>query len=261
MKIFIVLSLILISSLNILPVFGNDFKDVTLHWLQVIGKGGNIKEPIFPGWAFSKKEYEYMNSFKEYKTPPKLSFSNYLKKTVSLNRFWYQAISDSTPQNDFSLTHKTLDTKTVSYKVVANVLQRRLPLMNLFVYDENFFPKGTCDPKYYCEKNSKGLNSYLDVVLERLLIMLCISKDLRFEKEVSDLLNYKMTPPASTLDMYNEPDREQHAILIPSELSRVKNIGIAYLNLFRVSRGKSPLNTGDPREWVDFEWSKYRYEK
>jgi len=257
MLIFIVTIFILI-----LPhAQAHDFVGITLYWLKAVGDGENISEPFEGDWTYSPEESIYMAKLRSSYVFPKMSFSRFFRETEFIDKYTYSAVETSMGDDTSILLVQSapvIDTKKLPQDLISNVLNRRTPLLNNIAFDETKFPNSFI-PKYYCRGNSKGFVSYLDVVWQRLLIMIIVSKDLRFEKEVNDLISYLMTPNPST-NIWNEADKLSHARLTcgGGPISRVKNICIGYLNLFRKMRGKPLISTEDRAEWSDFDWSKYR---
>lgn len=243
-------------------LWANSFVDITLHWLKAVANRENINEPIIGCIIYSDFDAKYIAKLRKKKFPVN-SFARYMGETEFINKYWYKAIGVKSDEVNSLLLKQhppVIDTKKLPKALIEKVLGRRIPLINEFKYDETKFSNKTFPPKYFYLVNSKGGKAYLDFIWERLLIMMCLSKDMRFEKEVNGLMSYLMTPNPETT-MWNEYDRMTHARLScgSGSLSRVKNICVGYLNLFRLQRGKSRVNTGDERTWDCFEWSKYRH--
>lgn len=248
---------------SISQAFANSFSDITSYWLKTVSKGGNISEPIFGDLAYSTEEGRYISELCSSHRFSENSFTRFLKETEFVEQYWYIAIGVKSDEESSMLLEQhppVIDTKKLPNDLIAKILGRRTPLLNNFVFDKTKFENSSFDPKFFCKANSKGCLSYLDVVWVRLLIMMCLSKDMRFEKEVNDLMSYIMSPMTPNIDLWSENSREHYAKLTcgGGNLARTPNICIGYLNLFRKQRGKPPFNTGDESTWSDFEWSKYR---
>lgn len=261
MKIYFHAILFTIFLFSIFPAFANSFSTITIHWLDAIGTGKNINEPIFGNWVYSPTEGYYISKLRLSNKLSEKSFTRFLKETEFIESYWYTAIGVESDEDISMLLAQhppVIDTKKLPKDIIAKVLNRRTPLLNNFVFDKTKFENDNFDPKYFCMANSNSRLSYIDVVWKRLIIMMCLSKDMRFEKEINGLLSYLMTPMPYNSDLWSEENRERYAKLTcGGNLARIPNICIGYLNLFRDQRGESRLNTGDERTWTDFEWSKY----
>ncbi|KAF1079497.1 MAG: hypothetical protein GQF41_4055 [Candidatus Rifleibacterium amylolyticum] len=242
-------------------VRADDFVDITLHWLQAVGNNENISEPIFGDRVYSAEEGRYIAKLCSSHRFSENSFTSFLKETEFVEKYWHIAIGVESDEDTSMLLKQhppVIDTKKLPKDLIAKVIARRTPLLNNFVFDKTKFENDIFDPKYFGFASSKGPISYLDFVWQRLIIMMCLSKDMRFEEDINNLISYLVTPNPNA-KMWLEKDKELHARLTcGGGISRVKNICIGYLNLFRKQQGKPRLNTGDESTWVDFEWSKYR---
>lgn len=239
----------------------NDFVDITLYWLKAVGNDENINEPIFGDRVYSTEEGRYISELCSSHRFSANSFTRFLKETEFVEEYWPIAIGVGSDEDASMLLQQhppVIDTKKLPKDVIAKILTRRTPLLNNFVFDKTKFDNNIFDPKYFAFASSKGPISYLDFIWQRLLIMMCLSKDMRFEEEVNSLISYLATPNPST-NIWDETDKQLHARLTcGGGISYVKSICIGYLNLFRIQRDKPRLHPGDESTWVDFEWSKYR---
>jgi len=261
MKAMYLLFAVAICVLTLQQVQADSFVDVTLHWLKAVGDNENINEPLFGDWVYSTEEGRYIAELCSSHKFSENSFTRFLKETKFVEEYWQIAIGVGSDEEISMLLEQhppVIDTKKLPKNLIAKVLARRTPLLNNFVFDKTKFENNIFDPKYFGFASSKGPISYLDFVWQRLIIMMCLSQDMRFEEEVNNLISY-LAIPNSNISMWNDNDRELHAKLTcGGGISRVRNICIGYLNLFRKQRGKPRLNTGDESTWTDFEWSKYR---
>jgi len=247
------------------PSFAGDYSDVMIYWLKAVGNGiEDIKQPVFYYvWFLRNEHWDYINTFEEYKKPSKYGFTNFLRLTDYLDSSMGEAIVKH-KVNHTKDGVKYLDTKLLPQDLIANVLNRRKAIVNNFEYDKSKFADldkskykfELYTPYIYCKSSMSGPTGYLGVVLERLIILLCLSEDLRFEKEISDLLHYILTYRYRGLSIEEVKKDPNYRELHLGTFHIVDSMCVNYLNFFRRERGESLINPWNHEDWGEYKSSR-----
>ncbi|GAB1355126.1 hypothetical protein MASR1M12_38670 [Erysipelotrichia bacterium] len=157
------------------------------------------------------------------------------------------------------VSDRILDIRKLPYELIAKVLGRRDPIVNSYKFPPPPTRNGITKPTYNryvygSYSNVLGGATYMTMTWQRMLILLILCEDMRFEKEV-DILMYFLMEPMSLEGVVGKPRLIYE--MSCSGPTMLRELCINYLNLFRHKRGEPRMNVNDMSTWTGYSWSKY----
>jgi hypothetical protein len=127
------------------------------------------------------------------------------------------------------------NTNVIPQDLISKVLARRTPLFNNFSHDKRLYPDNMPRKTYIV--GSLICYDYLGALQLKMLEKLISSRDLRFEKEATDFLNYLLAPLDEDLfDMYKMAEVDARCNYTSDSFKDLKVALLRYLNIFRKKR-------------------------
>jgi len=207
----------------------NSDGEIIRNWLNHVANGiHDLKQPLFP----SDNSYDYVSSFPEMKNPPANHFLKFIQATEGTMSCWERASGGSNAiDRGFFFS-----SKTVHKEVITKILNRRLPIINNFAYDMVKYDGD--DPKYICRASIGCSYDYLGLFWIRLLIILFVSEDYRFQVEAENLLLYIKNPPDPS-NWYERQDQEAFFCLTSHSRKELPWFLKTYISACKASKQKS----------------------